>query len=156
MIFWPISSKWVLNSHQNRNMARPIRIRKAGGNISGHSHLFHRENTPILKKYLFKTACQWESRTGIPEKWAQKIHPSGGGAPAVYRVYECRRYKCRIKSFRKATVYKRDSLLYHRPRVCSHLGMCVGTRGVFLRFAARWGRHRSRCTALPCTRILGC
>lgn len=50
MIFWPISSKWVLDSHQNRNMAKPIRIRKAGGNISGHSHLFHCEITPILIK----------------------------------------------------------------------------------------------------------
>lgn len=50
MIFWPISSKWELDSHQNRNIAKPIRIRKAGGNISGHSNPFHHENTPILIK----------------------------------------------------------------------------------------------------------
>lgn len=143
-------------------------MRNAGGNVIQSPH-FHDALTVVvtnrdffmikihlnLQQNIYINGLPTKNRAGNPEKWAQKIHPSGGGAPAVYRVYKCQRYRCKIKSFRKATVYKRDSLLCRRPRVCSRLDMCVGTRGAFLRFAARLGRYRSRCTALPCTRILG-
>jgi hypothetical protein len=75
MIFWPISSKWVLDSHQNRNMAKQIRIRKAGGNISGHSHLFHYENTPILIKISIQNGLLTEKQNRDTRKMGTKNTP---------------------------------------------------------------------------------